>query len=60
MENLFVNVDPVFTTFRCNERLRSKKKKATHEQDCEVGEGEAKQEIVGGGVHALVPKSCQY
>ena len=39
---------------------RAKKKKATHEQDCEVGEGEAKQEIVGGGMHALVPKVCQY
>ena len=27
----------------------------TNEQDGEVGQGEAEQEIVGGGVHALVP-----
>ena len=27
----------------------------TNEQDGEVGQGEAEQEIVGGGAHALVP-----
>ena len=29
--------------------------KVTNEQDGEVCQGEAEQEIVGGGVHALVP-----
>ena len=34
---------------------KEKIKTATNEQDGEVGQGEAEEEIVGRGVHALVP-----